>query len=364
MKKHFKTIVLASGGTGGHMFPAKFLSDELIKRQYNLILLTDERGNRFTKSFDKNINIHIIHAKTFKKGLLSKIGTIINIIFGFFYALKILNKAKPKVIVCFGGYASFPSTLAASFLGIPIIIHEQNALIGKTNRFMLPFAKKLATSFEKVEKIAKIYKRKAVFTGLPVSKKIEKISKNKYPENDKINILITGGSQGAKIFGDVVPNALKILSPNERKKIKVTQQVIEEDISEVKNLYKKLKIEAEIASFFDDIDKKLSSANLFIGRSGASTVTELMIVGRASILVPLPIAMEDHQKLNATILANNGACWIINQDIFTPENLANRLKYFIKNKELLKVAGNNAKNKKVLNADKNLADLIETEIKK
>lgn len=360
MKK--KTIVLASGGTGGHMFPAASLAEELINRKYKVCLITDNRGHRFTNRFSKDVDVYVIKAKTFKKGALSKIGSLFNIACGVLYALKILIKMKPSALISFGGYASFPSSFAASCLDVPIILHEQNALLGRTNRFMLPFAKKLATSFGKVDRISKFYKKKASFTGNPISKSIIKAHKNRYPNKESINILITGGSQGAKVFGEVIPEAIKKLSVKERAKVTITQQVVEKDLERVKKLYKKIKVKADVSTFFDDMDKRLKSANLVVGRAGSLTVNELLVVGRASILVPLPIAMEDHQTLNASILVDKGAGWIMQQDVFNAKNLSERLKYFIKNPEILKKAGVNAKELCVLDAEKRLADLIEKEV--
>ena len=364
MKKTQKTIVLASGGTGGHMFPACVLADELISRKYKVVLVTDERGSKLTKNFDSNVDVYVIKAKTFKKGLFSKIGALFNIGCGFLYALKILIKIKPSALVSFGGYASFPSTLAASTIKVPVVLHEQNALLGRTNRFMLPFANKLATSFKNVSKLTKAYKKKKVFVGNPVSQKIVKLHKNKYPEGKELNIMITGGSQGAIIFGEVVPEAIALLSKKERSQITITQQVVEKDMDSVKEFYANIGVKAEISSFFNDMDKRLKNANLFIGRAGALTVNEFLIVGRPAILVPLPIAMEDHQTINAGVLADGGAGWIMQQDIFTAENLVERLKYFIKNPEVLKSAGKNAKNMAILDAGEKLADLVEGEIRK
>jgi len=362
MKK--KTIVLASGGTGGHVFPAQKLSEELLKRKYNVALITDDRGNRYANNFDKSINIHIVRAKTFKKGAFSKIGTIFNILCGFFYALKILMRMKPSAVVCFGGYASFPTTLAASFLKIPIIIHEQNALLGRTNRFILPFANKLATSFSKVEKIAKVYKKKVVFTGNSIREEFEKIHNNRYCYDGKLNILVTGGSQGAKVFSDVIPDAIKKLSRKEKDSIRIVQQVVEADVKEVQNKYAKMKVDAEISPFIKDMAGNLKKTNLFIGRSGSSTINELMIVGRASILVPLPISMEDHQAVNASILADAGASFFMRENVFTADTLSEKLSYFLKNPDVLKVAGANAKKIAILGASSKLADVVEAEIKK
>jgi UDP-N-acetylglucosamine--N-acetylmuramyl-(pentapeptide) pyrophosphoryl-undecaprenol N-acetylglucosamine transferase len=197
-----------------------------------------------------------------------------------------------------------------------------------------------------------------------VAKKIEKIHNSKYPTTKTLNIFITGGSQGAKIFGEVVPKAIKLLSKKEREQITVAQQVVKKDLKEVAEIYKKMNVNAEVESFFDDMDSRLKNATLFIGRSGALTVNELLIAGRSAILVPLPIAMEDHQTINASVMADNGAGWIMQQNIFTAESLSNKLKNFIKNPDLLKNAGEQAKKLAVLNASKHLADLVEGEIKK
>jgi UDP-N-acetylglucosamine--N-acetylmuramyl-(pentapeptide) pyrophosphoryl-undecaprenol N-acetylglucosamine transferase len=177
-----------------------------------------------------------------------------------------------------------------------------------------------------------------------------------------LKILITGGSQGAKVFGDIVPLAIKLLSKKHRSSLLVTQQVVEKDLESVRQMYKKIGVDANVSTFFDDMDKQLKETQLFIGRSGSLTVNELFVVGRASILVPLPIAMEDHQFINASIIADAGAGWLMKQDIFTPENLAKRIKYFLENPEVLKIAGKNAKNLAVLHAGKSLADLVEREI--
>jgi len=347
-------IVITTGGTGGHIFPAISTAKYLIKQKCDLYLLTDNRGLKWS---DKNIPIYNVpSSQILGTSIIGKFKAMFKIIYGFFVARKHLKKIAPDAIVGFGGYASFPVVFAGYSLRIPIILHEQNAYAGLANQMLSRFAKIVATAFPKTLAL----KAKTVHTGNPIRSEITKLHKNNYPKKDKhINILITGGSQGAKIFGEVIPNALL----KYKDKIKITHQVCPEQLEEIKTFYKKHKMNADVKTFIENIPDVLKNTHLAICRSGAGTIMENSCVGIPTIYVPYKYSANNHQYYNAKSIADVGGGIIINQDDFSQQTLQKTIDSVIV-KDNLQQISKCAKSFAVINADELLGNIILENIRK
>lgn len=316
-----KTIILSSGGTGGHVFPALSLAEELNVRGYQVVIMTDHRGEVFQKAIGIS---KVITLPTWQsKGPLGYIVLAFGIIVSFLKATLYMIQHRPDAVVGFGGYPSIPAVLAAKFLRIPTALHEQNAILGRANRLLARFVQRVGISFERV-KFADPYWGKIIYTGNPVRKSIIAIRDLNYQLpmiNDPFRIFIMGGSQGARIFSSVIPEALCQLPKQMSNRIMVVQQCRPELVESTKQAYAKSDIQVDIRPFFDDVDQQLAKAHLFIGRAGASTVAELMVSGRPAILIPYPYAMDNHQQANALSLSENHAAWVVLEKEFTPQRL-------------------------------------------
>ena len=327
-----KKIILAAGGTGGHVFPAIATAEELNKLGFETEIFTDTRGVKYIKTQKFRV---------IKSASPNGIKAVFKLTIGFLQSLYQLIKNRPYAVVGFGGYPSFPPLFAARLLFIKTVLHEQNSIQGKANRILAKVANISASSFPNTG---------GIYIGNPVRADIKTTP---YPViTSKINLLVTGGSQGAKLFAQVVPKALQKFADE----VKVTHQVPENLIEVVKADYAALGIEHEVKSFFDDMPTQLANAHLLIARSGASTVAELAIAGRPAIFVPLAIAADDHQRINAASVVEQNGGWLILEKDFTPESLAALLTELIPNK-LLPAAENIRKLAKP-NAAKDLAELI------
>lgn len=332
MAKNSKKIILAAGGTGGHVFPAIATAEELNRLGYETEILTDKRGEKYIKTQSY---------KVISSASPNGIKAILKLELGFIQALIHLLKNRPSAVVGFGGYPSFPPLFAAKFLFIKTILHEQNSIQGKANRILAKMANVTASSFPTTG---------GQYVGNPVRADIKPTP---YPViTNKVHLLVTGGSQGAKRFAEVVPKALLKFSDE----VKVTHQVPENLVETVKQEYAAANIEAEVKSFFDDMPKRLEEAHLLIARSGASTVAELAIAGRPAIFVPLAIAADDHQRINAEKVVEAGGGWMILEKEFTPDSLASLLTDIMPNK--LAAAAINVKSLAKPNAAKELANLV------
>ena len=357
-----ETIILAAGGTGGHLYPAEALAQELLNRGHKVIIITDKRGNAFQKLGDK-VQILCVRAATFRPGLLNKLKAAADIIIGILQAALFLKKFKPAVIVGFGGYPSYPTMFAGQQMGFKTILHEQNAVLGKANLHLADKAIAIATSLPDTRGIKPANLDKVTVTGNPVRAAICAVRDIPYPAlKDTFEIFITGGSQAAKVFGDVVPEAVQKLPEDIKKRLHIVHQCPESSLAETTGKYRIEGINAETKSFFNDMPERLSACHLFIGRSGASTVAEIAVVGRPAIFVPYPGHADQQQKHNAELIAFNAGGWIILQDKFTPETLAEQLEKLIKNPDLLESAAKAAKSCGQPEAVKNLANLIETKL--
>lgn len=323
-----RAVVIAAGGTGGHLFPAQALAQELARRDYALHLVTDERGRTYTDAFPE-AEIHMVNAATFAGlGPVGRVAAMGRIGLGLAGAVGLLGKLKPRMVIGFGGYPSLPAMGAAVLRRLPTCLHEQNAVLGRVNRALARRVDVIAGAFDTMRGLDEKTRARFIATGNPVRDAIRAVAGAPYAvpaEGEPIHLLIFGGSQGAHVFSTLVPEALSHLDTALRGRLRVTQQCRPEDLNAARGAYGTAGIEAELAPFFDDMDAKLKAAHLIIARAGASTVTEIAVVGRPAILVPLPSAMDDHQTANAEALTLAGGGWLMPQKDLTAERLAARL---------------------------------------
>lgn len=327
-----KYIMLAAGGTGGHLFPAYALAEELTRRGNTVDLMTDARGERYQTDFPGR-KIYIVKSATFAgRSPVKLVGALWRLTIGTWQAWRLLGKLEPQALIGFGGYPTFPPLTASYLRKIPSAVHEQNAVMGRANRFFAKFVTYIATSFKKTKFISGKLAEKARFTGNPVRNIVMEWSTQHYaspsPGGD-FNLLVFGGSQGARFFSDTVPQAIKNLDENFRHRLKIVQQCREEDISRVEKAYIASGVAADIAPFFKNLPEYIARSHLIIARSGASTVAELAILGRPSLLVPLPHSVDNDQLLNAQRLMEAGGAWSIAQKELTPERLQQELERFL-----------------------------------
>ncbi|MGA3305757.1 MAG: undecaprenyldiphospho-muramoylpentapeptide beta-N-acetylglucosaminyltransferase [Stellaceae bacterium] len=352
-------IVLAAGGTGGHIFPAEALAGELLGRGLKVALVTDKRGQAFGDRLP-GVDLHRIRAGRPGASLLSKLAAAIEIALGAVAARKLMRALAPDAAVGFGGYPSVPTMLAASRLGFPTLLHEQNARLGRANRWLAPRMKRIATSFAEVDGLDAAGRSRAVETGNPVRASVSAARAVPYaaPETGPIELLVIGGSQGAHILSAVVPAALALLPAPLRVRIKLAQQARPEDIAAVRAAHAANGIKAETAIFFSDMPARLARAHLVISRAGASSVAEICAVGRPAILVPYRFAADDHQTANAEALRQSGAAWVMAERDFTPVALAQRLENLFSQPALLEASASSAFRHGRPDAARRLADLV------
>ncbi|MDG2004562.1 MAG: undecaprenyldiphospho-muramoylpentapeptide beta-N-acetylglucosaminyltransferase [Novosphingobium sp.] len=320
VNRHF---VLAAGGTGGHLIPAFALAAELEKRGHHVALITDERGAAIPGK-PAGLTAHVLPAGRLAGrnplGWIKALGAIRE---GRRMALRLYESFQPTAVVGFGGYPALPALLAATSENIPSVIHEQNAVLGRVNRYLAGKIDAIATSYAKVERLADKHGAKASLVGNPVRAEVLALRDQPYPEFSEdglLRILVTGGSQGARVLSQVVPDGLSMLPPALRSRLQVTQQCRAEDIDGVRARYAGHGIPAELATYFEDMENRLADAHLFIGRAGASTIAELTAVGRPAILIPLPIATDDHQAANTQEVVAAGGARMIRQPMSTVDN--------------------------------------------
>ncbi len=356
-----QSVILAAGGTGGHIFPAEALAEELLARGCTVTLITDKRSNQFNSGLFKQLPRRTIRAGGSGGGIIHKITSATNIVIGTARALRILKQLKPDKLVGFGGYPSFPTVYAATMLGIPTIIHEQNSVLGRANRMLAGRASLIATSFPDTKMITEENSGKVVVTGNPVRAGIRGLRDVPYPQlqqDGKLHVLITGGSQGASVFSEIIPAALALLPQHLRARLRIDQQCREVEIAATRAAYDNLAVNADLASFFVDIPARLAASHLVIARAGASTIAELTVSGRPAILIPLPNSMDNHQYHNANALEEAGGGWLMAQEGFTPQAVAARLEAFLTAPEALTRAAEKARKLGNFDAEKKLANLI------
>lgn len=357
--RHF---VLAAGGTGGHMVPAAALAAELIKRGHSVALVSDERGVRFPGLFE-GIETHILPSSRLSGGILGWMRGGWNVVKGRSQAIALFRAQRPAAVIGFGGYPAYPTLLAAFQQHIPTAIHEQNAVLGRVNRLVAGKVEAIATSYPDVERLKPAHRGKAHLVGNPVRDTILALRTRPYPllEEDGIfRVLVTGGSQGASILSQVVPDGLALLPISFRRRLQVTHQARVEDIEAVRAKYAELSIAAELATYLPDMPEQLAWAHLVIARAGASTLAELTAAGRPAILVPLPSATDDHQTANAREMTMAGGARTIDQRAFTPVELAKQMQKLGLDPSALQNAAGRARSCGRPDAARDLADLVES----
>lgn len=362
-----KKIILAAGGTGGHLFPAKALVSKLLERNYIVHIITDKRALKLIDDFDK-ATIHVVRSATFKsKNPKAILKTLINLFLGLLQSYRIIYKVKPQIVGGFGGYPTLPPMIAATSIlgkiwGIKTFIHEQNAVIGRANKFLSSRVNIIAAGF--LAKTGK-FKDKIVETGNPVREEVLKFSSFLYKlpsEDSNFNLLVFGGSQGATFFSEIIPEAMACLDASYRKKIRLVQQS-RNDTIELKKKYEQLNMQVEIAPFFNDLAKKMVEAHFIISRSGASTVSEISVIGRPALLIPYPHAIDNDQEKNAEYLVSCGGSLIYQQKALNAPLLASIIKDLIDNpKKILELAKKTKKAGKP-EATQKLAELVDELIK-
>jgi UDP-N-acetylglucosamine--N-acetylmuramyl-(pentapeptide) pyrophosphoryl-undecaprenol N-acetylglucosamine transferase len=354
-------VLLAAGGTGGHLFPAEALSVALGRRGVRIHLATDARATRYGSTFPAE-TIHVIASETVRgRNPLALAKTAAVLGFGIGQAYRLLGRLRPSAVVGFGGYPTIPPVFAATMRRIPTLIHDSNAVIGRANRLLSSRATAIATTFPGVLDDTPQLAAKATHTGNPVRPAVIAAATTPYAAPEpaaSLRVLVVGGSQGARVMADIVPDAIARLEPQLRRRLVVVQQAREEDRARVAAAYEPLGIAAEIAPFFPDLPARLAQAHLVVSRSGASTVAELAAIGRPSILVPLPGAIDQDQLANAKVLGNAGAAIVLTQDAFTPERLAQEISGLAGAPERLATMAAAAKAAGFLDAADRLADLV------
>jgi UDP-N-acetylglucosamine--N-acetylmuramyl-(pentapeptide) pyrophosphoryl-undecaprenol N-acetylglucosamine transferase len=352
-------VLVAAGGTGGHLFPAEALAAALTRRGITVHLATDRRAARFGGAFTDR-TIHVVASATLRtRNPIALTRTAAMLGLGLVQARALIGRLKPAAVIGFGGYPTIPPVLAAVWGGVPTLIHDANAVIGRANRLLAPRVAAIATTFPDVFAAAPDLAAKATLTGNPVRSAVIAAAATPYPApNDRLRLLIFGGSQGARIMADIVPAAIGRLDAGLRAHLNVVQQAREEDLGRVREAYANLSVGAEIAAFFSDLPARMAASHLVISRSGASTVAELAAIGRPAILVPLPHALDQDQFANAGVIERAGGALRLTQDAFTPERLAAEIASHAAAPQRLAAMAAAAKSLGRLDAADRLADLV------
>jgi len=350
-------VLVTAGGTGGHLFPAAALAGVLAERGIPVHLATDPRAVQFGDAFS-NGAIHVIASATVRsRNPLALAQTAAALGYGFAQAWALIGRLRPAAVIGFGGYPTVPPVLAATWRGVPSLIHD--AVAGRANRLLAPRVNAIATTFPGVFSDAPELAAKATLTGNPVRSAVVAAAATLYdPPDDHLRLLVFGGSQGARILADIVPAAIARLEPGLRARLRIVQQAREEDRPRAQQAYASLPVAAEVAPFFADLPARIAASHLVVSRSGASTVAELAAIGRPSILVPLPHAIDQDQFANAGVLERAGGALRLVQDAFTPERLAGEITALAGTPQRLAAMAAAARSIGRLDAASRLADLV------
>lgn len=352
-----KRLLLAAGGTGGHMFPAQALAEILKKQGWDIAMMTDARGRKHGSRIPADPIVEVEAASISPRHPLKAISGVMKLAKGVRQAKAFIRDWKPDIVVGFGGYPAFPAMRAAQSMGLPTILHEQNAVLGRVNRVFAAKAKHVVSGFEDLTRVSP--KANVTCLGNPLRAQIAEAVPKAYDAPEKhIHLLIVGGSLGARILSDVLPKAITALPEELRVRLHVTQQTTESHITTAREIYEKANISAQCEVFFSDIETHLARAHYVIGRAGASSVAEIAIMGKPSLLIPLGIAMDDHQTANARSLERLGAADILPESAFTPEAVADILKARLNDSNWLNSAALAARSLGRPDAARNLAQLV------
>lgn len=362
MSRVRKLAVVAAGGTGGHLFPAQALAEALSARGWQMVLATDERGALYADKFPaiRRIPLSAATARLGDPVGMARAGLMV--LRGTLQARKAFAETQPSVVVGFGGYPSLPGLLAAIARKTPTVIHEQNAVLGRVNRFLAPRATEVACAFPTLQRASDAVQARAHVVGNPVRPEVRALHGKPYvaPEpGGPVRILITGGSQGARLLSETMPQAIKKLPEDLRGRLDIQQQTRPESMEAARRAYADAMVKAEVAPFFRDMAGRLSAAHLVVGRAGASTVCEIAVAGRPSLLIPLKIAADDHQTYNARLLSDVHAAAVATEDEITVDSLAGALNALLKTPAQLSKMAAAASSVATPDAGERLADLVE-----
>jgi UDP-N-acetylglucosamine--N-acetylmuramyl-(pentapeptide) pyrophosphoryl-undecaprenol N-acetylglucosamine transferase len=354
-------ILLAAGGTGGHLFPAEALAGALLGRGFSVDLVTDERGTGFAGKL-ASVPVHRIASGGIAgKGITTRARNYARLMLGFLQSRSLLKRLRPSVAVGFGGYPSVPPILAAQTSRIRTVVHEQNAVAGRANRMLMKRADRVALSFDTVRFTEQLPAAKKAVIGNPVRAAVSQIRPYVAPSADgPLNLLVFGGSQGARVFGRVTPPAIALLPEALRNRLKLVQQVRREDVEDVTKAYREMGLDAELNPFFKDMPARYEWAHLVVCRSGASSVAEIEAAGRPALMIPLPNSIDDHQRANARSLSDQGAGWVLDENDCSPQSLAERLTAILTDSAALQSAAANARHLARIDAAERLADVVAT----
>ncbi len=356
-----KLMLLAAGGTGGHLFPAEALAIALGKRGAVVELATDARAVHF--EFPARA-VHLIPSATVRgKNPLALARTAALLALGTAKAWALIGRIRPAVVVGFGGYPTVPPLFAASVRGVPTVLHEQNGVMGRANRMLAARVTKIATGFPSLARLDPRLQAKITFTGNPIRPQVIAAAATPFATpaiGGPLHLVVFGGSQGARVMAEIVPAAVERMSAELRRRLSIVQQARAEDLEAVRATYAKLGIAADCAPFFADLPARVAAGHLVISRSGASTVAELSAIGRPAILVPLPHALDQDQFVNAGVLDAAGAAIRIEQRDFTPERLASEIAALAGDPARLSKMAAAAKSAGTIDAAERLAEVVMT----
>lgn len=360
-KTQSPSVLVAAGGTGGHLFPAAALASVLVERGIAVHLATDRRAIRFGDTFADDAT-HVVASATVRaRNPVALTRTAAALGLGLLQAWRLIGRLQPAAVIGFGGYPSVPPLLAAAWRGVPTVIHDANAVVGRANRLLAPRVTAIATTFPETFRDSPDLAAKSTLTGNPVRSAVIAAAATPYhAPGDILRLLIFGGSQGARVMADIVPAAIALLDDGLRARLHIVQQAREEDLARVRGAYASLSVAADVASFFADLPARIAASHLVVARSGASTVAELAAIGRPSILVPLPHAIDQDQFANAGVLERAGGAVRLVQDSFTPERLATEIAALTGVPERLGTMAAAARSLGRLDAAARLADLVLT----
>ena len=354
-------VLIAAGGTGGHLFPAESLAAALRQRDIRVALATDHRVGALAGTFpaDEVIEIPSATPSGRNPAMMAKAALVLGA--GTLRAMREIRRLRPAAIVGFGGYPTVPPVLAGALLRVPTAIHEQNGVMGRANRFVAPRVSMIATGFAAVRSVPPNAKARIVHTGNPVRPAVIEAARTSYTgatPGGTLRLLVFGGSQGARVMSEIVPAALSRLAEEQRRRLAVTQQARAEDLQQVEGEYRRLCVAAQVQPFFKDLPQRIADSHLVVARSGASTVAELAVIGRPAILVPLPGALDQDQAANAASLGSIEAAVVIPQTEFTPERLAGEIAARLAEPGLLTNAAAAAKSAGIPDAAERLAAAV------
>ncbi len=355
-------VILGTGGTGGHVYPAEAVARELLRLNYDVVVITDSRGRRYTDDFPPEVRIYDVPTVEMRGGLWRRMSNSFAGISAFFKAKDVIDQHVPRFVICFGGGASFATAAATVVSRIPLYLHEQNAVVGKVNRWFAGWSRMMFYSFSGTRNLPD---GRCENVGNPIRPIVRQVRNQLYPDIDlrtRLHVLVMGGSQGASIMGLIVPAAIKRLPSEYKRRLFVLHQSRPEDVDAVRDAYNKAGIAFEVRRFVGNIGEELQNTHLVISRAGASTVSELITVGRPAILVPYPSAADNHQLYNAKIMTDHEAGWLFTEEHFTAHNLFVHLRALLEVPQRIATAAQAARNMGVPDAATALIRRIEGDL--